>query len=150
MSPQVSSHIVTSYLLLANSTINHSCFSHFYSDSLLAGTFFAAIEEIRQYIICNETGASGESNPHSHAVVVLNEPLNFINFKKFWDLYELPKYGDIESCKNLKQSFKYGSKEDNECDFAAIDADYLHIHTTSYLASCWHHKSNSKTFLRLD
>ena len=96
---------------------------------------FAAIEEIRQYIICNETGASGESNPHSHAVVVLKEPLNFVNFKKFWDLYELPKYGDIESCKNLKQSFKYCSKEDNECDFAAIDAVYLHIHTTSYLAS---------------
>jgi hypothetical protein len=25
---------------------------------------FAAIEEIRQYIICDETGASGVSNPH--------------------------------------------------------------------------------------
>ena len=96
---------------------------------------FAAIEEIRQYIICDETGASGVSNPHSHAVVVLREALNFTDFKKFWDLYELPKYGDIESCKNLKQAFKYCSKEDNECDFAAIDADYLHLHTTSYLAS---------------
>ena len=95
----------------------------------------ADIEEIKQYIICNETGASGVSNPHSHAVVVLNEAINFINFKKFWDLYELPKYGDIESCKNLRQAFKYCSKEDHLCDFAAIDADYLHHHTTSYLAS---------------
>jgi hypothetical protein len=95
----------------------------------------ADIEEIKQYIICDETGASGSPNNHSHAVVVLNEAINFVNFKKFWDLYELPKYGDIESCKNLRQAFKYCSKEDHLCDFAAIDADYLHHHTTSYLAS---------------
>lgn len=96
----------------------------------------AKIEEIKQYIICNETGASGEENKHSHAVVVLTEALSFENFKKFWEgTYLLPKYGDIESCKNIRQSFKYCSKEDHLCDFAAIDADYLHPHTTSYLAS---------------
>ena len=98
---------------------------------------FAEIDEIAQYIICDETGASGAPNPHSHAVVVLRKDraLNFTNFKSWWDLFELPAYGDIESCKNLRQSFKYCSKEDHLCDFAAIDADYLHCHTTSYLAS---------------
>jgi hypothetical protein len=116
VSPQMSLHVVAADLLLA-------C----HVKDVLAERF-AAIEEIRQYIICDETGASGVSNPHSHAVVVLREALNFTDFKKFWDLYELPKYGDIESCKNLKQAFKYCSKEDNECDFAAIDADYLHLH----------------------
>jgi len=96
---------------------------------------FVDIEEIKQYIICDETGASGACNPHSHVTLVLKEPLSFENFRNFWNLYELPKYGDIESCKNLRQSFKYCSKEDHECDFAAIDADYLHVHTSSYLAS---------------
>lgn len=96
---------------------------------------FPDIEEIRQYIMCDETGASGEANNHSHAVLVMREAINFTDFKKWWDLYELPTYGDIESCKNLKQAFKYCSKEDHKCDFAAIDADYLHLHTTSYLAS---------------
>lgn len=94
------------------------------------------IEEIKQYIICDETGASGEANPHSHCVIVLTEKMNFENFKKFWvGTYELPMYQDVESTKNLRQSFKYCSKEDHKCDFAAIDADYLHMHTQSYLAS---------------
>lgn len=95
----------------------------------------ADIEEFKQYIICDETGASGTPNPHSHAVVVLKDALNFTNFRSLWLLYELPNYGDIESCKNLRQAFKYCSKEDHKCDFAAVDADYLHHHTTSYLAS---------------
>ena len=104
----------------------------------------AEIEEFKQYIICDETGASGTANPHSHVVCVLNEALNFTNFRSMWNLYELPKYGDIESCKNLRQAFKYCSKEDHLCDFAAIDADYLHHHTTSYLASLrYKHLSNT-------
>lgn len=94
------------------------------------------IEEIKQYIICDETGASGAPNPHSHCVVVLHEKLSFLEFKLFWvGTYELPVYQDIESCKNLKQSFRYCSKEDHLCDFAAVDADYLHMHTQSYLAA---------------
>ena len=94
------------------------------------------IEEIRQYIVCNETGASSHVNEHSHCVVVLEEKLSFEEFRLFWcATYELPKYDDIESCRNLRQSFKYCSKEDHLCDFAAIDADYLHIHTQSYLSS---------------
>ena len=64
------------------------------------------IEEIKQYIICDETGASGEANPHSHCVIVLTEKMNFENFKKFWvGTYELPMYQDVESTKNLPQEF---------------------------------------------
>lgn len=111
-------------------------------------------------ISCDETGASGKANPHSHCVVVIKEKLSFEEFRLFWvATYELPKYQDIESCRNLRQSFKYCSKEDHLCDFAAVDADYLHIHTQTYLAStrystlsntsypyCRHQGANRKEF----
>lgn len=71
----------------------------------------------------------------SHTVVVMKEKHTFEQFRAFWTLYELPNYGDIESCKNLRQSFKYCSKEDHFCEFSAVDADYLHMHTISYLCS---------------
>jgi hypothetical protein len=76
---------------------------------------FGPIEEIKQFIVCDETGASGAPNPHSHAVLVMKEAINFTDFKKWWDLYELPNYGDIESCKNLKQAMAFckGDKEIN-------------------------------------
>lgn len=45
------------------------------------------IEEIKQYIICNETGASGEANNHSHCVVVLKEKLSFEEFRLFLGCY---------------------------------------------------------------
>lgn len=89
-----------------------------------------AIEEIVQFIICDENGSAQEPNPHSHAVVVLDteHKMTFDEFKVFWvDTYELPEYNDISAVRNLKQSTRYCSKEDYECHVKAIDYDYLSL-----------------------
>ncbi|CAC5387952.1 unnamed protein product [Mytilus coruscus] len=54
--------------------------------------------------------------------------------------------GDIESCKNLRQCIKYCSKEDHDCEFSAVDGDYLHLHTQSYLGSIRYEKLNDTCY----
>ncbi|CAG2221374.1 unnamed protein product [Mytilus edulis] len=58
----------------------------------------------------------------------------------------MPPYGDIESCKNLRQCFKYCSKEDQNCEYNNVDGDYLHIHTSSYISGLRYERLNSASY----
>ncbi|OWF34515.1 Master replication protein [Mizuhopecten yessoensis] len=95
-------------------------------------------EDIESFIICDELGAGQEGHEHSHAVIIMKEhKMTFWRFKNYWEIHELPMYSDISACRNIKQSIKYCSKEDFECNIMNIDHDYL---STLKLAWCYAQK----------
>ncbi|CAG2224038.1 unnamed protein product [Mytilus edulis] len=112
--------------------------------TILSERFVDLLDDIKQYIICDETGLT--DNAHSHLCIVMKTKYTFTAFHAWWEIHELPKYRDIESCKNLRQCWKYCSKEDHLCEAYAVDGDYLHPHTQSYLCSLRYGKITDETY----
>jgi hypothetical protein len=81
-------------------------------------------ETIKGFVICNETGW-GE-HEHSHAYIETVEPCLLETLRIFL-IHNDFNLGDLQTCKSVKNTIKYCSKEDLEARMKNIDREHLHI-----------------------
>ena len=87
------------------------------------------------FIVCNEFGSNYPEHKHSHAVFIMKEKLSFQQMKYFFKKKLNIVINDIKSCKKVKDSVHYCSKEDHQCLTYGIDTDMLSLKTKAYLAA---------------
>lgn len=83
----------------------------------------------------NEFGSASRPHPHTHAVIVTQEKMNFKQFKEQWKKETKIKIADIESAKNFSTDVKYVTKEDYRPIVYKIDWDLLSVICRAYVTA---------------
>lgn len=90
---------------------------------------------IKQLVLGNEFGAAPRPHPHTHAVIVTQEKMNFKQFKEQWSKETKIRIADIESAKNFSTDVKYVTKEDYRPVVYKIDWDLLSVICKAYVVA---------------
>lgn len=62
------------------------------------------------WVLGNEFGSGPRPHPHTHAVIVTTEKMNFEEFKKQWKKETKIKIADIQRSKHFSTDVKYVSR----------------------------------------
>lgn len=90
---------------------------------------------IRQIVLGNEFGSAPRPHPHTHAVIVTNDKLNFEQFKKQWRKETKIKIADIQRSKHFSTDVKYVTKEDYRPIVFNIDWDLTSVLCRAYVTA---------------
>lgn len=88
---------------------------------------------IKQFIIGNEFGSGPKANPHCHAVLVTQKPINYEDLKVLWKQKTRTKMNDLQGCKHIKTDIRYCGKEDHRPIIYNFDYDLMHPNVTAYI-----------------
>lgn len=90
---------------------------------------------IKQLVLANEFGSGPKPHPHTHAVIVTNDKLNFEQFKKQWKKETIIKIADLQRSKHFSTDVKYVTKEDYRPIVFNVDWDLTSVLCRAYLTA---------------
>lgn len=87
------------------------------------------------WVLGNEFGSGPRPHPHTHAVIVTTEKMNFEEFKKQWKKETKIKIADIQRSKHFSTDVKYVSREDSGPIVYYIDWDLTSVACRAYVTA---------------
>lgn len=87
------------------------------------------------WVLGNEFGSGPRPHPHTHAVIVTTEKMNFEEFKKQWKKETKIKIADIQRSKHFSTNVKYVSREDFGPIVYYIDWDLTSVACRAYVTA---------------